>query len=83
MERNIQLDWDIIVEEAINRRITQKLSQEQLALIARVSKPTIIKFERQEGNITLESAFSILRVLGLIKDNHLQFKKRQKEKIEQ
>ena len=73
MERDIQIDWDLIVEEAIRRRNEQKLTQDQLALIAQVSKPTLVKFERQQGNITLESAFAILRVLGLMKADHLHF----------
>lgn len=68
MERNIQLDWSAIVEKAIERRKQQGLTQEQLAVLSGVSKPTIIRFERQEKNIMLNSAFSILKILGLIKE---------------
>lgn len=67
MERNIQIDWTAIVKEAIKRRKKSKLTQLQLAKLAGVSKPTVIKFEHQETNITLHSVFSILRVLALLK----------------
>lgn len=66
MERNLQLDWSAIVQEAIKRRKEQRLTQKDLAIMAEVSRPVVIKFERQEGNITLESAFRILWVLGLV-----------------
>lgn len=66
MERNVQLNWATIVKEAIDRRKTTKLTQKKLAVLARVSGPTVTRFERQEKNITLESAFKILRVLGLL-----------------
>jgi DNA-binding XRE family transcriptional regulator len=68
MERNIQLDWSSLVAEAIRRRKQQRLTQKHIALIAEVSKPTVVKFERQSGNITLEAVFSILRVVGLLKN---------------
>lgn len=65
MERNIQLDWQIYVEEAIKRRKQRKLTQKELAVIAGVSGPTVARFERQEKNITLHSVFKILYILGL------------------
>lgn len=65
MERFIQLDWAAIVEEAIRRRKSSKLTQQQLAKLAGVSKPTVVRFEKQEKNITLNSAFAILKILGL------------------
>ncbi|HCR85683.1 MAG TPA: hypothetical protein DIV86_03290 [Alphaproteobacteria bacterium] len=67
MERNFQLDWQEIVTEAINRRKQQKLNQKQLAVIAGISHPTIIKFENCDPSLKLESAFAILKVLGLVK----------------
>ena len=67
MERNIQLDWPAIVEEAIKRRKESRLTQKQLAVLAGVSKPTLVRFEHQEKNITLKSAFAILKMLGLVK----------------
>lgn len=66
MERDIRLDWQAIVSEAVKRRKEQRLTQKELALIANVSKPTVNKFEQQKENITLESVFAILKVLGLL-----------------
>lgn len=66
MERNVQLDWPGLVEEAIKRRRAQHLTQKQLAVLAGVSGPTVNRFERKRGNITLKSAFAILRLLGLL-----------------
>lgn len=67
MERNIQLDWTAIVKEAIKRRKESNLTQKQLAKLAGVSGPTVTRFERHEKNITLNSAFGILKMLGLLK----------------
>lgn len=65
MERNIRLNWPEIVEEAINRRKQQKLTQKQLAILVGVSGPTVNSFEQGKTSITLESAMKILRCLGL------------------
>jgi transcriptional regulator with XRE-family HTH domain len=65
MERNIRLDWQGLVEEAVRRRKEQKLTQKQLAAITGTSGPTINTFEQQKTSITLESALKILRCLGL------------------
>lgn len=65
MERNLRLNWASFVEEAIKRRKEQKLTQEQLAVLAGVSKPTLSSFEQKQTSIKLESALKILRVLGL------------------
>lgn len=65
MERNIRLDWQEIVTEAINRRKQQRLTQKQLAVLAGVSGPTVNNFEQGRHSITLESAFKILQSLGL------------------
>ena len=66
MERNLQLDWSSFVEEAVRRRKAQNLTQKQLAVLAGVSGPTVNRFEQRNGNITLKSAFAILKTLGLI-----------------
>lgn len=66
MERNIRLDWEELVEEAIRRRKQQKLTQKALAVLAGVSGPTVNSFEQGKTSITLESAFKILRCLGLL-----------------
>ena len=47
------------------RRKQQRLTQEQLAVLAGVSKPTLNRFEQGQLNITLENAIKIFKVLGL------------------
>jgi transcriptional regulator with XRE-family HTH domain len=65
MERNIRLNWQTLVKEAIKRRKEQGLTQEQLAVLSGVSKPTLNNFESGKTSITLENALKILRMLGL------------------
>jgi len=67
MERNIQFNWQEIVKEAVARRKQQGLTQKQLAVLAGVSGPTVNSFEQEKSSITLESAFKILRCLGISK----------------
>ena len=65
MERNLRLDWQSIVQEAINRRKNQHLTQEQLAVLIGISKPTLNHFEQGKLSISLEKAIRILKFLGL------------------
>lgn len=65
MERNIRLNWQSIIEAAIARRKEQGLTQEQLAVLAGVSKPTLNRFEQGNTSITLSNALKILSALGL------------------
>ena len=65
MERNIRLNWPDFVEEAIKRRKMQGLTQEQLAILSGVSKPTLNSFEQGKMTVSLENALKILRALGL------------------
>lgn len=65
MERNIRLNWLELVEEAVNRRKSQGLTQEQLSILAGVSKPTLNSFEQGRLTITLQNAIKILQELGL------------------
>ena len=65
MERNLRLDWQSLVEEAVKRRKEQKLTQKKLAVLAGVSGPTVNDFEQKRTSITLESALKILRCLGM------------------
>jgi len=65
MERNIRLNWQNLIEEAIRRRKANRLTQEQLATLAGVSKPTLNHFEQGKTTLTLASAIKILRALGL------------------
>lgn len=60
-----RLNWRSYVEEAVRRRKAEGLSQEALAALAGVTKPTVIRFERGEENVHLESALAILRALGI------------------
>jgi DNA-binding XRE family transcriptional regulator len=69
MERNIQLNWQGFVQEAVKHRKEQKLTQEQLAILAGVSKPTLNSFEQGKTTIKLDSALKILKVLGLWRES--------------
>jgi len=66
MERNLRLDWQALVEEAVVRRKQQHLTQKQLAVLAGVSTPTMNTFEQGKTSITLASAMKILGLLGLL-----------------
>ena len=66
MERNIRLNWNLLVEEAIKRRKERKISQRRLAAIAELSQPTVSRFEQRKDDIQLSSAIKILSVLGLV-----------------
>lgn len=68
MERNIRLNWNLLVEEAIRRRREQKISQRRLAAIANVSQPTVSRFEQRKKDIQLSSAVKLLDVLGLVEE---------------
>ncbi len=65
MERDIRLNWQLLVEEAVRRRKEQRLTQEQLAILAGVSKPTLNRFEQGAMTISVDRAVKILRMLGL------------------
>ncbi len=65
MERNLSLDWQSFVQEAVKRRKEQRLSQEQLSVLAGVSKPTLNHFEQGKTSIRLDSAMKILKSLGM------------------
>ncbi len=65
MKRDIRLNWQGLVEEAIKRRKAQRLTQEQLAVLAGVSKLTVNAFEQGKLAITLEKAVQIFKVLGM------------------
>ena len=65
MERYIQLDWQGLVQEAVKRRKEERLTQETLAVLAGVSKPTLNRFEKGAQTIKVESALKIFKILGL------------------
>jgi transcriptional regulator with XRE-family HTH domain len=66
----LRAGWPSLVSEAIQRRKQQRLTQKDLAIIAKVNKPTVVKFEKQNGNITLDAMFAISRALGLLKPDY-------------
>ena len=66
MERDFQLDWQEIVEEARRRRKERKIPMRRLAVEANVSLPTVLRFEKSERDIQLSSALAILNVLGMV-----------------
>jgi transcriptional regulator with XRE-family HTH domain len=73
MERDFQINWPILVEEAVRRRRGLKLTQQQLATLAQVSTPTVSRFEQAEKNIQLSTVLSILEVLGMTDKRTLSF----------
>ena len=66
MERNIRLNWEAIVREALRRRKQRNLTQEHLAALAKVGRSTIVRFENEKADITLSSALKILGVLDML-----------------
>lgn len=73
MERQFQINWQALVEEARLRRKSQRLTQQRLATLAGVSTPTVSRLEGGEKDIQLSSAISILTVLGMVDERHLIF----------
>lgn len=61
----MMIDWSALVAEAIHRRKAEGLSQRDLAALANVSLPTVVKFEKASGEIIVAKALAILAVLGL------------------
>ncbi|MFH0799512.1 MAG: DUF1488 family protein [Pseudomonadota bacterium] len=73
MERQFQINWSALVEEAKQRRKNQKLTQKRLATLADVSTPTVSRFENGEKGIQLSTIISIMTVLGMIDERQLVF----------
>src|SRR5579863_7445797 len=65
MEREFRINWTILVEEAVQRRHKLKLTQKQLATLAKVSTPTVSRFEQAGKDIQVSSVLPILDVLGM------------------
>ena len=65
MERDIQFDWEEIVQQAMRRRKEQKLTQRRLASLANVSLPTVVRFEKHGRDIQISSVLAILNALGM------------------
>ena len=73
MEWQFRINWPAIVEEAKQRRKTQKLTQQQLAILAGVSTPTVSRFENGEKDVQLSSIMNILGILGMVDKRVLLF----------
>jgi transcriptional regulator with XRE-family HTH domain len=73
MERQFQINWPLFVEEAVRRRRGMKLTQKQLAMLAKVSTPTVSRFENAAKDVQLSSALAILEVLGMADKRTLTF----------
>ena len=67
MERSFRFDWQEVVKELVKTRKKQRLTQEELAALAEVSKPTLNRFEQGYTNITVDNVLKILNCLGLSK----------------
>src|SRR5258706_6370492 len=65
MERELRINWTILVEEAVRRRHKLKLTQKQLATLAKLSTPTVSRFEQADKDIQVSSVLPILDVLGM------------------
>ena len=61
----MMLMWRSVVEQAIKIRKDEGLTQRDLAALAGVTQPTIVKFEKGSTMIRVESALAILGALGL------------------
>ena len=66
MERNVRLNWEMIVRAARERRKERGLTQQHLAALANVGRSTLNRFENQSGDVTLSSVLQILGVLDML-----------------
>lgn len=62
------LSWPALVAEALRRRKAERMTQKEHAALADVSIPTIVAFDKGERTLSLNKAFDILRVVGLIEE---------------
>lgn len=60
------LNWKALVDETLQRRKAEKMTQREHAALANVSVPTIAAFDRGEMTLSLTKAFDILRVVRLV-----------------
>ncbi len=59
------LNWERMVREAVTIRKQERLSQRDIAALAGVTQPTVVKFEKGSTSIRVDSALAILRALSL------------------
>jgi len=55
---SFSLNWSVLVEEAIQRRKLLNMTQRQLASLAKVSAPTVSRFEQNAKDIQLSTRHS-------------------------
>ncbi len=65
------LNWERLVREAVTVRKQERLSQRDLAALAGVTQPTVVKFEKGSTSIRVDSALAILRALSLAEQQDL------------
>jgi transcriptional regulator with XRE-family HTH domain len=66
MERNVRLNWEMIVRAARARRKERGMTQQHLAALANVGRSTLNRFENRSGDVTLSSVLRILGVLDML-----------------
>lgn len=65
MNSNFRTYWKQLVDEAVTARKDKGLTPADLAELADVSKPTVIKFETGDMSMTVKKTLRILKALGL------------------
>ncbi len=68
MERDIQQNWQQIVDSIKAMRKEQGVTQERLAAITGISTQTISRFEQAKEDIQLSTIFKILDCFGMSLD---------------
>lgn len=68
---------EIIGESVKGRRLLKNISQDELAELSGVSRPSIIRFETGKGNISLMNLLSILKALDMANELKTIFKGRE------
>jgi transcriptional regulator with XRE-family HTH domain len=66
MQRDIRINWEMITEEARQRRESRGMTQGHLAALAKVSRSTLSRFENTSGDVQLSSVLRILSVLDMV-----------------
>ncbi len=59
------LNWQRLVRDAVTVRKQERLSQRDIAALAGVTQPTVVKFEKGSTSIRVDSALAILCALSL------------------
>jgi predicted transcriptional regulator len=73
MERDFQINWAVLIEEAVRRRRRMNRTQQQLASLAKVSTPPVSRFGQADKNLHLSSVLAIPDALGMTDKRTLVF----------